>query len=219
MAKRIFDIIFSLTAIIILSPFLLPLVILLKVTGEGEVFYKQQRLGKNGNTFYLVKFATMLKESPNLPGGDITVVNDPRVLPFGHFLRKTKINEVPQLWNILKGDMSFVGPRPFTPRTFALYPKYVQEEIISLKPGLTGIGSIVFRDEESIIANSEKNDFDYYCEDVLPYKGQLEIWYKANNSFYTDLKLLFITLWVILIPNSRAYEKLLRDLPTQPTCY
>jgi lipopolysaccharide/colanic/teichoic acid biosynthesis glycosyltransferase len=94
---------------------MLPLALLLKLTGEGEVFYIQPRTGKGGKPFGLIKLATMLKDSPNLPGGEVTLANDPRVLPLGRFLRKTKLNELPQLWNIFKGEMSFVGPRPLVP--------------------------------------------------------------------------------------------------------
>lgn len=216
MVKRIFDIIFSCVAIIILSPLILPLVLLLKLTGESEIFFIQQRVGKDGRVFGLIKFATMLKDSPNLPGGDITSVNDPRVLPMGLILRKTKINELPQLWNILKGDMSVVGPRPFSLRTFCYYSAEIQKEIITLKPGLTGIGSIVFRDEEAVLERSNKPQLDCYCEDLLPYKGKLEVWYKQKCNIWVDIKLIFLTIWVVLFPCSVIYDMLLKGLPERP---
>ncbi|GAB2609302.1 sugar transferase [Belliella aquatica] len=187
--------------------------ILLRFTGEGKIFYVQQRIGKGGKQFGLLKFATMLENSQSLPGGDVTMGNDPRVLPVGKFLRKTKINELPQLLNIFKGDISVVGPRPLTPKTFAFYPKHIQEEIKHLKPGLTGIGSIVFRDEESILASSPKPHLQCYEEDIAPYKGSLEVWYKNNQSFFLDLQLTFLTIWVILSPESKVYESLYQDLP------
>lgn len=153
--KRTFDILVSSVSLTIFLPFGLLIILILRFTGEGEIFYPQARVGQNGKRFGLLKFATMLKDSPNIGPGDITVKDDPRVLPFGQFLRKTKLNEVPQLINILKGDMSIVGPRPQTPKYFALFPDHVQREIITLKPGLTGAGSIVFRDEDILAAKYE----------------------------------------------------------------
>ncbi len=216
MLKRLFDIASSLISVLILFPLLIPVMVILRFTGEGYIFYKQQRIGKNGKKFNLLKFATMLKDSPNMTGGDITMGNDPRVLPFGRILRKTKINELPQLFNILKGDISVVGPRPLTPKTFSYYPEHVKKRITDLKPGLTGIGSIVFRDEEYIIARSSKNHIDCYREDISPYKGELEIWYKKNYSFILDMKLIFLTAWVIFSPKSHLYEKILHELPQRP---
>jgi len=216
MLKRIFDIIFSSVVILILSPFLIPVIIILKFTGERYIFYSQKRMGIGGETFDLLKFATMLKDSPNMAGGDITSGNDPRVLPFGRILRKTKINELPQLFNIFKGDISVVGPRPLTPKNFNYYSDTAKEAISQLRPGLTGIGSIVFRDEESIIANSAKSTVDCYREDISPYKGELEIWYKNNRSFMLDIELIFLTAWVIVFPESRLYEKLFKGLPERP---
>ena len=216
MIKRSMDIILSGLALLVLLPLLPPIALILRLTGEGEIFYVQPRVGKDGKHFGLIKFATMLKDSPNLPGGDVTLAKDPRVLPFGHFLRKTKINELPQLWNILKGDMSIVGPRPLIPSSFSQYPEAIQQELLYLKPGLTGIGSIVFRDEECITANSIKPVFQCYCEDILPYKGKLELWYRKHQSLILDVTLIIITAWVILMPGTRIYEKLLKDLPERP---
>jgi lipopolysaccharide/colanic/teichoic acid biosynthesis glycosyltransferase len=216
MVKRIIDIVVSGILILIISPIMIPLMILLRLTGEGKVFYVQQRIGKGGQPFGLIKFATMLENSANLPGGDVTMGNDPRVLPVGRVLRKTKINELPQLINIFKGDISLVGPRPLTTKTFAFYPKEVQHQIKDLTPGLTGIGSIVFRDEEKILASSSKPHLQCYAEDIAPYKGKLEVWYKNNQSLGLDLKLIFVTAWVVLFPDSNIYEKLFRGLPENP---
>ena len=113
--QRLLDVFLSGIAIILLGPILAPIACVLKITGEGEVFYKQARVGKGGSSFGLIKFATMLKDSPSIGTGEITIKNDPRVLPLGKFLRKSKINELPQLWNIFIGDMSIVGPRPMVP--------------------------------------------------------------------------------------------------------
>ena len=213
MLKRAVDLLLSSIALLILSPLMLPVIIILRLTGEGKIFYRQDRVGKGGELFRLLKFATMLENSPNMKGGDITVRNDPRVLPFGGILRKTKINELPQLLNVFLGDMSIIGPRPLTPRTFSHYSKDVQEQIATLKPGLSGIGSIIFRDEESILANSKKSHLDCYKEDIIPFKGELEIWYKKRQSFLLDVLLIFLTIWVILFSNSRLPHKLFSDLP------
>ena len=129
MLKRLFDILSSGMLILFISPLLIPLMIILRLTGEGKIFYIQQRIGKGGKTFGLLKFATMLENSPNMSGGDVTMGKDPRVLPVGAILRKTKINELPQLLNIFLGHISVVGPRPLTPRTFGCYPEEIQKEI------------------------------------------------------------------------------------------
>lgn len=217
MIKRLFDIVSSLIVILLISPLLIPIALLLRLTGEGKVFYVQQRVGESGKLFGLYKFVTMLENSANMEGGDVTSGNDPRVLPVGRVLRKTKINEIPQLLNILKGDISVVGPRPLTPRNFAYYPQYIQDQIKDLKPGLTGIGSIVFRDEESVLANSKKPHLQCYKEDIAPYKGELEVWYKNNHSFGLDILLIFLTIWAVLFPKSKLHLKLFKDLPKSST--
>jgi len=211
--KRLLDIVISLSAILLFLPFGLMIAVILRLTGEGEVFYVQPRVGKDGRFFGLIKFVTMLKDSPNIGTKTVTVRNDPRVLPFGRLLRKTKLNEVPQLLNVLKGDMSIVGPRPLTPETFAYFPPDIQEQVVKVKPGLTGIGSIVFRDEESIVAMSKKSTIDCYREDVAPYKGELELWYIENKSLWLDLKLIFLTALVVINPRNMLYKKIVPDLP------
>jgi lipopolysaccharide/colanic/teichoic acid biosynthesis glycosyltransferase len=214
--QRFLDIIFSSVALLALSPLLIPVMFILRFTGEGEVFYVQQRVGKDGNMFGLLKFATMLKDSPNLNTGTITVKDDPRVLPIGKFLRKSKINELPQLLNILKGDMSIIGPRPQDKRCFVVYSKEAQEKITKLRPGLSGIGSIVFRDEESILENCTQDYEVCYDTLIAPYKGDLEIWYSENYSLYTYIVLIAMTIWVVLFSKSHLYEKLLKGLPSKP---
>jgi lipopolysaccharide/colanic/teichoic acid biosynthesis glycosyltransferase len=214
--KRIFDILVSGIAILILSPLLIPVIIGLKLTGEGYVWYKQERLGHRNNIFLIWKFATMLKNSANMPGGYITVKKDPRLTPMGNFLRKSKINELPQLFNIFTGKMSIVGPRPVMKISFEAYPDDIKRVIYNVKPGLTGVGSIIFRDEEELITevkNSGGDIHEFYVNKIYPHKGNLEIWYQQNKSFILDLKLIVLTAWVILFPNSRLYEKWLKDLP------
>jgi lipopolysaccharide/colanic/teichoic acid biosynthesis glycosyltransferase len=156
----------------------------------------------------------MLKNSMNIGTGSITLQNDPRVTKIGSFLRKTKINELPQIINILKGDISLVGPRPLVTKTFSAYTKDVQSKIYNVKPGLTGIGSIIFRDEESIIsAVKEEDPHEFYKRVIAPYKGELEMWYQEHNSFFLDLQLIFMTAWVIVFPKSKLYEKWFKNLP------
>ena len=212
--KRLLDIIVSLLALIILTPLLFPVVVILRFSAEGHVFYFQDRIGKNRISFKIIKFATMLKDSPNLASGSITLAGDWRVTKPGKFLRKTKLNELPQIINILKGDISLVGPRPLVTKTFTAYNEDIQSKIYNVKPGLTGIGSIIFRDEESIIsAVTDEDPHEFYKRIIAPYKGELEMWYQSNNSFFLDLQLIFMTAWVILVPTSKLYEKWFKDLP------
>ena len=212
--KRILDIVVSAFTLILLLPFFIPIIIILRFTAEGEIFYFQERIGINNSTFKIWKFATMLKNSMNMGSGSITLQNDFRVTSIGKFLRKTKINELPQIINILKGDISLVGPRPLVDKTFIAYSKEIQLSIYNVKPGLTGIGSIVFRDEESIISSIKNEDpHDFYKRVIAPFKGSLEIWYQENRSFILDLKLIFLTAWVIIFPKSKLYERWFYDLP------
>jgi lipopolysaccharide/colanic/teichoic acid biosynthesis glycosyltransferase len=211
--KRIFDIVLAAAALLVLLPLFVPLIIILRLTGEGEVFYRQERVGYRGSKFSLLKFATMLKNSPNLGTRTITTKNDPRVLPLGRWLRKTKINELPQLINVLKGDMSIVGPRPQTEECYGYFPEKDRDRIYQAKPGLTGVGSVIFRDEEEILARSPKDFARCYREDIMAYKLALEIWYIEHQSFWLDLKLIFITVSVIAFPMSTVYRRWLKGLP------
>ena len=212
--KRLLDIVVSFVALVILLPFFIPIIIILRFTAEGEVFYFQERIGINNSKFQIFKFATMLKNSLNMGSGSITLQNDYRVTFIGKFLRKTKINELPQIINILKGDMSLVGPRPLVDKTFSAYNDDVQSNIYKVKPGITGIGSILFRDEEAIIsAVSNEDAFEFYKRIIAPYKGEVEMWYQKNCSFYLDIQLILMTAWVILSPKTTLYEKWFSNLP------
>ena len=213
-SKRLLDLVVSIIALVILLPIFIPIIIILRFSSEGEVFYFQERYGIYNSKFQIWKFATMLKNSMNIGTGSITLQNDPRVTKIGAFLRKTKINELPQIINIIKGDISLVGPRPLVNKTFNAYNKIVQSKIYNVKPGLTGIGSIVFRDEESIIsAVTDEEPHEFYKRVIAPYKGELEMWYQQHNSFFLDLQLIFMTAWVIFVPASKLYEKWFKDLP------
>jgi lipopolysaccharide/colanic/teichoic acid biosynthesis glycosyltransferase len=214
--KRLIDIILASIAIIVILPFWLPICLILLLSGEHEVFYFQERIGFKNKPFFIWKHATMLKASENMKGGLHTTRNDPRVLPIGKFLRKTKINEIPQLINIFKGDMSIIGPRPLVDKTFTPYPKHVQENIYNVKPGLTGIGSIVFRDEERLLSETKMPTAEFYAKHISPYKGELELWYQKKLSFYTDFMLVFLTAWAIVAPESELVYAVFKDLPPRP---
>jgi len=214
--KRILDIIISLVALIILSPLLIPVMLLLWATGEHYVFYGQNRIGLKNSIFKIWKFATMLKASPSLGTGSITTRNDPRVLPFGRFLRKTKINELPQIFNILLGDMALVGPRPLMKVDFDKYSPEIQSIIYNTRPGLTGIASIVFSDEEQYYTGNITDPHEYDRIYIAPYKGALENWYQQHCSFSTDIKIIFLTAWVIILPKSKLTYTFFRDLPDKP---
>ena len=180
MLKRIIDILLSLLIIISFLPFGLIIIIILNLSGEGEVFYKQIRIGKNGKEFGLIKFATMVKNSPNMGMGDITVKNDPRVLPFGKILRKTKLNEFPQFLNVLIGDMSLVGPRPLLIEYKEKYDKF-QDKRHNVKPGITGYSQIKGRNTVS---------WDQKFSD--------DIWYVKNQSLKLDIWILWRTIFHVL---------------------
>jgi lipopolysaccharide/colanic/teichoic acid biosynthesis glycosyltransferase len=149
-SKRILDIIIATIALVVLSPLFLFCIIVLLFTGEHEVFYRQKRIGYKNRPFGIWKFATMVKDSPNIGTGAITLRNDPRVTRFGKFLRISKINELPQIINVITGQMSIVGPRPLMGVSVALYPDAIRDKIYNAKPGMTGIGSLIFRDEEKL---------------------------------------------------------------------
>lgn len=211
--KRILDIFIAGFAFIVLSPILIPVMIILKFTGEHEIFYFQKRLGYKNKPFDIWKFATMLKNSPSIGTGEITLRNDPRVMPFGSFLRKTKMNELPQIFNVLKGDMSIVGPRPLMEVSFMQYDENIRKNIYNAKPGITGIGSLIFRDEEKLV--SEASDPKAMYSKIFPFKGELEMWYQKNASVLTDFKIIFLTAWSIIFPENKLAAKFFKDLPVR----
>lgn len=213
--QRVLDILLSGLALVVLSPLLLPVVLILRFTGEGEVLFVQQRVGQGGRLFGLYKFATMLKNSPNMGTGTVTVKDDPRVLPMGRFLRKSKINELPQLLNILKGDMSIIGPRPQTQRCFNAFPPQSQAEIVRVRPGLSGIGSIVFRNEEGMMHASD-NPERFYDDVIMPYKGKLEEWYVAHQGLLTYISCIVLTIWVVIFPSSSLTWRIFPSIPSPP---
>jgi len=193
--------------------------VILRFTAEGEVFYRQERLGYKNQTFSILKFATMIKDSPNIGSKTITVRNDPRITSIGKWLRISKINELPQVYNVLKGEMALVGPRPMLITSFKKYSKDVQEILYKNRPGITGIGSLVFRDEEMLVTAIKEKGLDpmeYYLNHIYPYKGVLEKWYFHNISLYTDSVILLLTFNSLFNKNSNLVYKIFKDLPAKP---
>ena len=159
----------------------------------------------------------MLKNSPNMAGGTYTSKNDPRILPMGRFLRATKINELPQLINIFKGDMSVIGYRPLVPDGYDMYSSEVKKILAKSRPGLSGIGSIVFRNEEQIVQqfDSYENKDNFYRNVIMPYKGELEVWYVKHRNVFMYFKLIFMTVGVVLNPSNKSWKEL-KDIPAVP---
>ena len=216
MNQRFFDILFSGSAILLIFPLMIPIILILRLTGEGEIFFLQKRVGKNGRLFNLFKFATMLKNSPNVGTGTVTLKNDPRILPIGNILRKSKINELPQLFNIFKGDMSVVGPRPQSSRNFSAYSEDTQKTIMLVSPGLTGLGSIFFSNEEAMLTSDVNHD-EFYASVIMSYKGQLEVWYVDHRTIVVDLKIIYATAIKIIFPALRLnLSKLFDGIPNPP---
>ena len=213
--QRFFDIFFSGIALVVFSPLFSILIVLLRFTGEREIFFLQERVGRDNKKIKLFKFVTMLKNSENIGTGTVTLHNDPRILPLGNFLRKTKINELPQLLNIFIGDMSLIGPRPQTQRCFDAFPAKSQLKIVTVRPGLSGIGSIIFRDEEELMDSHADADY-FYDQIIMPYKGQLEEWYVENDSIFNYFKLIILTILTVLFPGSRLIWLMFKSLPRPP---
>lgn len=211
---RLFDFVFSIFGLVLLFPLFLIIILILKFTGEGEIFFKQKRIGKDFQEFHLFKFATMLRDSPNIGTGTVTVKDDPRVLPFGKLLRKTKINEAPQLFNVLMGNMSLVGPRPQALRNFKSFPEELKEALVSVKPGLSGLGSIVFRSEENILHSNSANDF--YNKIIMPYKAQIENFYISKIGLTSYLKIIILTVLVIITDKGSLAKVFFPDMPDAP---
>jgi lipopolysaccharide/colanic/teichoic acid biosynthesis glycosyltransferase len=212
---RLLDLIFSISAIIIFAPILVPIMIVLLLTGEHKIFFMQKRVGIKGKIFSVYKFATMLQNSSKMPGGNVTVKNDSRVLPFGKFLRFTKINELPQLFNVILGNMSLIGVRPVPMDIYKNYPKTLRQKVFSAKPGLSGMGSLIFRDEASILVN-ETNPNDFHKDVISPYKLECDLWYTDQIKISRYITLIIATVYSIIFnPNPLSLSNLFK-LPSPP---
>ena len=217
MIIRLLDLMLSLIALVLLSPIFAVVILMLRLTGEREVFFVQDRVGKNGRNFGLIKFATMMRDSPNMKSGTVTLKDDPRVLPLGKILRKTKINELPQLINVMAGNMSLVGPRPQTDRCFHAFLPEHRNELIKVKPGVSGVGSIVFRNEEKLLDKDSEQAQKIYDTVIMPYKGEIEVWYANNISVANYIKCLLVTIVVLLFPNSNVVWTAFPNCPSPPS--
>jgi lipopolysaccharide/colanic/teichoic acid biosynthesis glycosyltransferase len=194
--KRLFDIIFSVIGLVFLSPFFFYIARLIKKDSHGPAFFWGERAGQGGRPFRMLKFRTMYENDESYAGPRVTCKQDTRITPLGHWLRDAKINELPQLWNVLRGEMSFVGPRPEDPDIVKTWPEDARKEILSLKPGITSPTSILYRDEESLL--SSQNVMGDYFRDILPDKMRLDRLYVRNHSFFADLDIIFWTVAILL---------------------
>ena len=188
MLKRGFDLAMAGVSLIILSPLLVIVAVLIKIDSPGAVFFRGQRVGKDGRPFHIFKFRTMLQNAAQI-GPGITSAGDPRITRVGRWLRRTKIDELPQLWNVVRGEMSLVGPRPEDPRYVALYTDE-QRRVLGVRPGITSPASIQFRHEEAILP---AGDMDIYIKDLMPAKIEADLKYLDRQTFGSDLVLLFRT--------------------------
>jgi lipopolysaccharide/colanic/teichoic acid biosynthesis glycosyltransferase len=203
MVKRVFDIVMALAGLVLLSPLLLVTAILIKLDSSGPIFFRQERMGKGFQPFFIFKFRTMV-EGASQKGGSITFGGDPRITRVGQFLRKTKIDELPQLINVLKGDMSFVGPRPELRQFVDLFQRDY-EEILSVRPGITDLASLKYRDEAHVLGEAE-NPEEEYIQHVLPDKIRLAKDYLQRSSLHFDLKLIGQTLFKLFDYRSGANQ-------------
>ena len=215
LCKRVYDIFGALLLLLILSPLIFLTAFLLLLLNRN-IIYAKPRIGFQLKSFTILKFVTMIPNSHNMTYGTMTIGNDPRITPIGRILRKLKIDELPQLWNVLKGDMSFTGPRPLDKSEFDCYSDEVKNKIYSVKPGITGIGSIVFRNEDKILSDPTVSPISLYKQKIAPHKGELELWYLENQSFYVDFMILLLTGLAIFVPNNQLIYRVFPSLPVKP---
>lgn len=197
MVKRMFDIFFSSIGLILTLPILLVIGVLIKIESSGPVFFRQERVGRYGKVFRIHKFRTMVVNAEGI-GKQITIGDDPRITKLGRFLRRTKLDELPQLLDVIIGNMSIVGPRPEVPRYIAYYPSEVRDAVLSVRPGITDRASIEFKDENLLLGKSD-NPETTYIEEILPIKQKYYMDYVSNNNLYLDLKIIINTIKEIVI--------------------
>lgn len=203
--KRLFDLVLSICGILFLLPFFIIVSVLIKLDSAGDVIFKQTRVTKDGKEFKIFKFRTMRPDTEKQ--GQITIGADNRITSVGNFLRKTKLDELPQLFNIVMGDMSFVGPRPEVPKYVAMYNKN-QKEILNVRAGITDYASIYFSNESEILGK-QKEPEKFYIEKIMPYKIELNKKYIKEAGLITDIKIIFLTIFKVagLIKNDNRFEE------------
>jgi lipopolysaccharide/colanic/teichoic acid biosynthesis glycosyltransferase len=200
-AKRGFDLFFSAAGLLLLSPLLLLIAVAVKFADGGAVFFRQQRVGQFGRLFFLWKFRSMVMDAERA-GPSITQSADRRITPIGRILRKTKLDELPQLWNVLHGDMSFVGPRPEVPRYVERYTDE-QRQVLNLKPGITDAASLEFRREEELLSSTIDAE-SFYVEHCIPKKIELSLAYNRTANLWRDTQVVVKTVLPTLSKNARA---------------
>lgn len=209
---RTLDLILASILLLIVSPLFIAVVICNRFSGEGEIFYTQTRVGAGGKEFQVFKFATMKKNSPSTGAGLFVVDGDERVLPFGNILRYTKINELPQLVNVILGDMSLVGWRPLVPQTYAKVYQLNGKRHFYSRPGITGIASLFFRNEETLLRSRSQMEAHYY-KIILPRKLNLDMWWERNKGVKTYFVILALTFFIIVKPSMTIPVSWFDNLP------
>jgi lipopolysaccharide/colanic/teichoic acid biosynthesis glycosyltransferase len=194
--KRAFDFLFALTGLLLLSPLFILGGILAKWQSKGPMFYKAKRVGKGGTLFEMYKFRTMVANADSI-GGSLTTYRDARVTPIGRFLRWTKLDELPNLINVIKGEMSLIGPRPEAP-VYVKYYTETQRQVLQVKPGMTGPSQLANRDEEEKLKGQPDAEH-YYITELMPKKLDLDLHYVATQSIVSDIGWLLKTLWVLIV--------------------
>ena len=191
--KRFFDFTVAFLGLLILSPVLFIVSLIVKITSSGPVFFCQERVGRDGKKFKLVKFRTMVNDAENKGTGPVTIAEDPRITPIGKYFRRWKLDEIPTLWNVLKGDMSFVGPRPDVPG-YADKLEGESRRILEMRPGITGPATLKYSSEEKLLAEVS-NPKKYNDEVIFPDKLQINLEYMDNWSLWKDIKIIFKTIF------------------------
>jgi lipopolysaccharide/colanic/teichoic acid biosynthesis glycosyltransferase len=202
MSKRIFDLLLVVPAIVLLAPLMGVIALQVKLGSDGPILFRQTRVGQYGNPFKILKFRTMIVRS-EVTGVHITTNGDLRITVGGVFLRRNKLDELPQLFNVLKGDMSLVGPRPEVPEYVALYPENMRDEVLSVRPGVTGPASLVFHDEGAILAETQ-DPHRRYTQEVLPRKLGYDLEYVRNQNLGKNIGILWKTILMLVgrLPDS-----------------
>jgi lipopolysaccharide/colanic/teichoic acid biosynthesis glycosyltransferase len=196
MAKRIFDVLLSALGLLLLAPLLLAIAVWIKLDSRGPVLFRQERVGRHGAPFLIHKFRTMRPDAP-AQGPQITIGADPRITRAGQVLRRTKLDELPQLWDVLRGSMSLVGPRPEVPRYVAMYPDEARRIVLSVRPGITDLASLEYRDESEQLAGAVDPE-RAYVETLLPAKLALAVRYVQTSTLAGDMRLVLRTLGALV---------------------
>lgn len=212
---RCLDILLASIGLVLTAPIIAAAAVILRVHYPYRVFFFQNRVGMDGRLFRILKLVTMVPDAERLPGGGITHDRDPRILPVGRFLRRTKVNELPQLINVLRGDMSIVGPRPVTWSGFQKYDDRSREQLGLMRPGVTGVASIVLFNEEELMSSIDVDRQRYHDQVIKPYKVELEYWYLNNMSVVLYVQVIIATVLTI-VRHSPQLRSEWKGLPEPP---